>query len=181
AEFSELGLRQYLKQKLPDYMVPTVIVPIAALPLGTSGKVNRQALPAVDAGRPEVATKDVAPRPAVEEDLARISSEVLAVPHIGGDDNFFELGGHSLLAARTRAQIMDEYEIELPLVSIFERPTLSALAELVAQKLSSGSRYPGRIPRYLPTAEDFRPSVEKLSANEIDTLLFNILTEEVHG
>jgi len=184
AEYSELALRQYLKQKLPEYMVPAVLVQLAELPLGTTGKVDRQALPEVEAARPELETKYVAPRTAVEEDLARIWREVLVVPHVGVEDNFFELGGHSLLAARTRAQIMDEFEIELPLVSIFERPTLSALAELVTQLQKhdgNGSRYRGRIPRYLPTAEDFLPSLKKLSAQEIDTLLIEILTEEVRG
>src|ERR1043166_1194151 len=184
AEYSELALRQYLKQKLPEYMVPAVLVLLAKLPLSTTGKVDRKALPEVEAARPELETKYVAPRTAVEEDLARIWREVLVVPHVGVEDNFFELGGHSLLAARTRAQIMDEFEIELPLVSLFERPTVSALAELVTQLQKhdgNGSRYRGRIPRYLPTAEDFLPSLKKLSAQEIDTLLIEILTEEVRG
>jgi len=182
AEFTELGLRQYLQRKLPEYMVPAVIVPLAELPLGTTGKVNRQALPAVEAARPELETKYVAPRTTVEADLARIWSEVLAVQHIGVNDNFFELGGHSLLAARVRSQIMVEFEVELPLISIFECPTLSALADLVTQLQHhhrDGSRYRSRITRYRPTAKDFLPSLKKLSAHEIEALLIKTLTEEV--
>jgi acyl-coenzyme A synthetase/AMP-(fatty) acid ligase len=182
AEYTELGLRQYLQRKLPEYMVPAVMVALAELPLGTTGKVNRQALPAVEAARPELETKYVAPRTTVEADLARIWSEVLTVQHIGVNDNFFELGGHSLLAARVRSQIMVEFEVELPLVSIFERPTLSALADLVTQLQHhhrDGSRYRGRITQYRPAAKDFVPSLEKLSAHEIEALLIKTLTEEV--
>ena len=74
--------------------------------------------------------------------------------------------------------------IMLPLVAIFQYPTLSALAELVTQlqkQDSNGSRYRGRILRYRPTVEDFLPSLKKLAAHEIDALLIKILTEEVHG
>jgi acyl carrier protein len=128
-----LALRQYLKQKLPEYMVPAVIVLLMELPLGTTGKVDRQALPAVAAGRPELETKYLAPRTAVEEDLARIWREVLAVQHIGIEDNFFELGGHSLMATQVLSRVREVFNLEVPLRVMFQSPTIASFAIAIVQ------------------------------------------------
>ena len=133
AEYSELALRQYLKQKLPEYMVPAVLVQLAELPLGTTGKVDRQALPEVEAARPELETKYVAPRTAVEEDLARIWREVLVVPHVGVEDNFFELGGHSLMATQVLSRVREVFNLEVPLRVMFQSPTIASFAIAIVQ------------------------------------------------
>jgi acyl carrier protein len=133
AEYSELALRQYLKQKLPEYMVPAVLVQLAELPLGTTGKVDRQALPEVEAARPELETKYVAPRTAVEEDLARIWREVLVVPHVGVEDNFFELGGHSLMATQVLSRVREVFNLEVPLRVMFQSPTIAGFAIAIVQ------------------------------------------------
>ncbi|WNG57420.1 amino acid adenylation domain-containing protein [Archangium gephyra] len=123
-EVSEL--KAYLKDKLPDYMVPAALVKLDTLPLNPNGKVDRKALPVPD----QVRTSQgyVAPRNETERLLAQLWSEVLAAPRIGIHDNFFELGGHSLLATQALSRIRTAFEAELPLREFFESPTIAALA-----------------------------------------------------
>jgi hypothetical protein len=91
-------LRRYLKQKLPDHMVPSAFVRLEALPLTPNGKVDRRALPVPDSTRADLEEDFVAPRTPVEKMLAEIWAEVLGVERVGIHDKFLELGGHSLLA-----------------------------------------------------------------------------------
>ncbi|MDZ7342104.1 MAG: non-ribosomal peptide synthase/polyketide synthase, partial [candidate division KSB1 bacterium] len=122
----------FLKEQLPDYMVPSYFVFLDAMPLTPNGKIDRKALPAPDQESAAVsATEYVAPRTPTEEKLARIWSQVLGVEKIGVNDNFFELGGHSLLATQLVSRIRDEFEIELPLRSIFEVPFVAELAKKI--------------------------------------------------
>ncbi|HLK55636.1 MAG TPA: condensation domain-containing protein, partial [Chthonomonadaceae bacterium] len=116
--------------KLPGYMIPSAFVFLEALPLSPNGKIDRKALPAPDA--PQSRESFVAPRTPVEEGIAEIWSEVLRVPQVGIHANFFELGGHSLLATQVISRIRTIFQVELPLRSLFESPTVSALAERVA-------------------------------------------------
>jgi len=125
-------IRQFLKAKLPDYMVPNAFVILAALPLTTNGKIDRRALPPPESGS-EVSDKYVAPRTPMEEILVTIWSEVLKVEKVGINDNFFELGGHSLLATQLVAQIRDRLKIELPLRQLFNTATLAELAQGIEQ------------------------------------------------
>ncbi|CAC5344912.1 putative Acetate--CoA ligase [Planktothrix rubescens CCAP 1459/22] len=125
-------IRQFLKAKLPDYMVPNAFVILEALPLTTNGKIDRRALPPPESGS-EVSDKYVAPRTPMEEILATIWSEVLKVEKVGINDNFFELGGHSLLATQLVAQIRDRLKIELPLRQLFNTATLAELAQGIEQ------------------------------------------------
>jgi amino acid adenylation domain-containing protein len=129
-------LRDYLKQKLPEYMVPGTFVILDALPLTASGKLNRRALPAPDESelRPSAAPSDheaVAPKTPLEQSLAAIWSELLGVKAIGSNDNFFELGGHSLLAVRLFAQIEKRLGKRLPLATLFQAPTVAQLAAVI--------------------------------------------------
>ena len=126
--FTVSGLRRFLKEKLPDYMVPSVFVTLEAFPLTLNGKVDRRALPAPDPTRPELDESFVAPRTPVEEVLAGIWGEVLGVKRIGIYDNFFGLGGHSLLATQVISRACNTFHAELPLRSLFESPTIAALA-----------------------------------------------------
>jgi amino acid adenylation domain-containing protein len=124
-------LLDLLKQKLPEYMVPLVFVPLETLPLTPNGKVDRRALPLPEWGSPASKTTFVAPRTPTEKKLAQIWTEILQVERVGVHDNFAMLGGHSLLATQVIARVRDVFEIELPLRTIFEAPTVAGLAQTV--------------------------------------------------
>ncbi|WAM30215.1 non-ribosomal peptide synthetase [Myxococcus sp. NMCA1] len=126
------SLRQHLLQRLPEYMVPSVFVPLGALPLTSTGKVDRNALLAPDASQLAL-TRDVEPPATPTEDrLAEIWKELLRIPTVGRHDNFFELGGHSLLATQVVARIRDAFDVELNLRAFFAAPTVATLAERLA-------------------------------------------------
>lgn len=127
-------LRRFLKQKLPDYMVPSAFVLLDALPLTFNGKVDRRALPKPDQVRPNLEKAFVAPRNALETQLAKIWEEVLGIQPIGVRDNFFELGGHSLLAVRLFALIDKQCGKSLPLATLFQQGTVEQLASILRQK-----------------------------------------------
>ena len=121
-------LRRFLKERLPDYMVPSAFVFLDTLPLTLNGKVDRRALPAPDLSHLELDSAFVTPRTPIEEMLTGIWEEVLKVTGVGIHDNFFELGGHSLLATQVISRIRDTFQLELPLRSLFETPTVATLA-----------------------------------------------------
>ena len=124
-------LRSFLGGKLPEYMVPSVFVPLAALPISPNGKVDRKALPAPDSGRSEFAAEYVAPSSPTEIKMAAMWSDVLRSERVGLRDNFFELGGHSLLATQVLARVRAEFDVELPLRKLFESPVLADFAGLI--------------------------------------------------
>jgi amino acid adenylation domain-containing protein len=124
-------LRNFLKQKLPDYMIPNAFVMLPSLPLSPNGKVDRRALPAPDASHRNLETGFVAPRIPTEEILAAIWSEVLGLQHISIHDNFFELGGHSLLATQVISRLRKAFCVDLPLRSLFETPTIAKVAQKI--------------------------------------------------
>jgi len=124
-------LRGYLKDKLPDYMVPSAFVVLETLPLTPNGKLDRLALPAPSLTRPELDTNFVAPRTPVEERLVEIWEEVLGLERVGVHDDFFELGGHSLLATRVVSRVRGGLRAELPLRYLFETPTVAGLARRI--------------------------------------------------
>jgi acyl carrier protein len=128
-------LHQFLKQKLPDYMIPSAIVKLEALPLTPNGKVDRRALLALDTARPELQSAFVAPRDTLELQLAQIWEDVLNVRPIGVTDNFFTLGGHSLLAVRLIALLQQQFEQNLPLATLFLAPTIEHLASTLGQPM----------------------------------------------
>jgi amino acid adenylation domain-containing protein len=123
-------LRDFLKRKLPDYMLPSTFMTLESLPLTSNGKVNRRALP-VPEGRPRLDQSYVAPRSEMDKKIVAIWRDILRVEKIGIHDNFFELGGQSLLATQLVSRIRDSFEIEVPLRQIFEFPTVAGLAQLV--------------------------------------------------
>ncbi|MEG4277135.1 amino acid adenylation domain-containing protein [Microcoleus sp. MON1_C1] len=124
-------LRSFLKEKLPEYMLPSAFVLLEALPLTPNGKVDRKALRACDTENFPL-NAAFAPRTPEEQLLAEIWSKVLGVKQIGIDDNFFELGGHSLLATQLIAKVREMFQVELPLRSLFQSPTVESLAEAIA-------------------------------------------------
>ncbi len=127
-------LQTCLKQKLPQYMVPSHFVFLNSLPLTPNGKVDRNALPPPDGERPEPTESFVAPRTPVEERLAGIWSKLLGVNQVGIRDNFFDLGGHSLLAVRLFAEIEKAFNQRPPLSSLFQEPTIEHLAKFISHE-----------------------------------------------
>ncbi|MEP6911124.1 MAG: amino acid adenylation domain-containing protein, partial [bacterium] len=123
-------LRAFLKQRLPDYMVPSAFVALEALPLTPNGKINRRALPAPDLSNIRKESF-VAPRTGCEEQLAEIWSEVLKLERVSAGDDFFELGGHSLLATQVMSRVLQQFQVQLPLRALFEASTLSGMAERI--------------------------------------------------
>jgi len=133
--FSIHDLRSFLIQKLPDYMLPSSFVFLDALPLTSNDKIDRRALLAPDQSRPELEKSYVAPRTPVEETLAGIWAEVLQLERVGIHDNFFHLGGHSLKVTQVLSRVCNTFDVELPLCSVFEAPTVTGLAARVVAAL----------------------------------------------
>ena len=151
-------LRSSLKEKLPDYMVPSAFVFLKSLPLTPNGKVDRNALPAPDETRPGLQSDFVAPRSVVEKELAGIWASFLKVSVVGVHDNFFDLGGHSLLATQVVSRMRKEFQQEIPLRSLFESPTVAQLAEKIEEANSN-------------EAERFLNEIEALSEEDAKQLL----------
>jgi amino acid adenylation domain-containing protein len=179
-------LRRYLRGKLPEHMVPGSYWELGEMPLLPSGKVNRKELTRVEAvAMAEVAVSErgrwTAPRSEVERQLAEIWQELLEVEQVGIDQNFFELGGHSLLVLQVIARIRRIFEVELPVRSLFEEPTIAGLAgELQkAKALGLKARTPILQRRTSSAASNSREALlaqlEKLSAEEAQTLLKHVL------
>ncbi|MBO1013729.1 amino acid adenylation domain-containing protein [Achromobacter sp. SD115] len=129
-------LRTRLARVLPDYMVPSVIVPLGSLPLNPNGKVDRRALP--DPERPDQQVFE-APQGEVEAALAQLWTEVLGVQNVGRSDNFFELGGHSLMAVQMAASLASRYACEVPVRLFFEAPTLYEFALRLSEECMPGA------------------------------------------
>jgi amino acid adenylation domain-containing protein len=126
-------LRQHLQQRVPDYMVPSAFVELESLPLTSSGKVDRRALPRPDGMRPDLDMAFVAPSDPIEETLASIWREVLGLERVGIYDDFFASGGHSLLAAQVISRIQREFGVDLALRDFFSAPNISSLAERITE------------------------------------------------
>ncbi|HAX77734.1 MAG TPA: hypothetical protein DCY88_18325 [Cyanobacteria bacterium UBA11372] len=124
-------LHQFLKQKLPEYMVPSAFIVLESFPLTPNGKINRRALPAPDLSRLRGDSTVVPPRTPTEEILASFWREVLKVEPISIHDNFFELGGHSLLATQVVSRISQAFEMEVSIRCLFEAPTIVELSDRI--------------------------------------------------
>ncbi|WP_315863871.1 non-ribosomal peptide synthetase [Crinalium epipsammum] len=124
-------LREFLKQKLPGYMIPSDFVMLDTLPLTQNGKVDRKALPQPDFSNFNLHEDYIAPRTSVEEVLVEIWAKVLGKQQVGVHDNFFELGGHSLLATQLSSRIRDRLQVELAVRQLFETPTVASLAKYI--------------------------------------------------
>ena len=156
-------LHAFLRDKLPEYMVPHLYHFLDRLPLTPQGKVDRRALPRSEGGERELDVAFVGPRNAVEEVLCEIFAEVLRVERVGVNDNFFDLGGHSLLATQLVSRVRKDFQPDLPLRKIFEAPTVAALAALLIANEPS----PGQFEK---TAETLQ-RIESLSADDLEELL----------
>ncbi|MBS9386559.1 MAG: amino acid adenylation domain-containing protein [Dolichospermum sp. BR01] len=124
-------VREFIQQKLPNYMIPQAFVLLNALPLTPNGKVDRRALPIPDKASRNLSTGFVSPRTPIEAQMAQIWSEVLGLERIGVKDNFFTLGGHSLLATQVISRSRDIFSVELSLQNLLEYPTIVNLAQMI--------------------------------------------------
>lgn len=137
------ALRPFLQERLPSYMLPARFLLLEQIPLTTSGKLDRNALPSLntrDIGMPEKSY--VPPGTSIEEALCTIWSETLGIERIGIHDNFFALGGHSLLVTRAVALIYNLFQVEIPLRTFFEAPTVAGLAAIMTRSILEEPRMP---------------------------------------
>jgi len=164
-------VRSWLKERLPDYMVPVVLIELTEFPVNANGKIDRNRLP-----KPELDLsrgKYVGPRNTVEQSLCAMWAEVLKLERVGIHDSFFDLGGHSLLATQVISRLPGTFGIELPLRALFEAPTVAELALKIHQrtaakttttvsKVSGGQEL---------SMEQMMASLDSLSEDEVELLL----------
>jgi amino acid adenylation domain-containing protein len=140
----QADFRTQLDQKLPDYMMPSIFVWLDELPKTSSGKVDKKRLPEPDRKRPELTVAYRKPRTEIEQALARIWCSMLQIDRVGLDDNFFELGGNSLLAQKTAAALKEHQHI-LPVIKLYQYPTIATLADYIQPPKGSGQGHSAQI------------------------------------
>jgi SAM-dependent methyltransferase len=157
--FKEQALKDFMKAKLPEYMVPAAFIVLDALPLTPNGKVDRKALPLPDqkAVHPPSTAEYVAPRTEVERALAALWQELLLVEKVGMRDNFFDLGGDSLLIVRLQSKVREAFGKELSIAEMFKYPTIGALAEYLSQV--PGEPLPSQVQESRERAEARREAI----------------------
>ncbi|TFI50727.1 non-ribosomal peptide synthetase, partial [Mastigocladus laminosus UU774] len=126
-------LRSFLKEKLPDHMIPSTFVMLENLPLAPSGKIDRKALPQPDNLRPELETNYVKPRNEVERSIADIWQKILKIDKVGIQDNFFDLGGHSLNVLQVYSKLRELFKAELAITDLFKYPTINSLSQYLSR------------------------------------------------
>jgi acyl carrier protein len=174
-------LRRFLKSRLPEAMIPSEYFVVDAFPLLPSGKVDRRALTSKVSARLIGDRGYLAPQTATEERLAAIWCALLKVERVGITDNFFELGGHSLMVMQVVARIRKEFEVEVPIRSLFEDPTIKGLAKEVEEAKAKGIKAGPPISSFrdMPTGHDqLRAHVEKMSREELEEMLRKVLKEK---
>ncbi|HEU4766424.1 MAG TPA: amino acid adenylation domain-containing protein, partial [Pyrinomonadaceae bacterium] len=121
-------LRDFLRERIPEYMLPSQFVHLDTMPVSANGKVNRQALPAPSAARPALVTSYAAPQTPLEHAIVEVWRQILELDHVGVNDVFFDLGGHSLLLVRVHEALQERLSLEVPVAALFKFPTVRALA-----------------------------------------------------
>ncbi|MEH2000624.1 MAG: amino acid adenylation domain-containing protein [Nostoc sp.] len=135
-------LRNFIKERLPEFMMPSAVMLLKELPLSANGKVDRKALPTPEEIRSDLIGYFVPPRTPVEEMLTQIWAEVLKIEKVGIHDNFFELGGHSLLTTQLLAKVKNFFNLDISLRSLLEKPTVAGLAENIDRVFQTEVDYP---------------------------------------
>jgi NRPS condensation-like uncharacterized protein/acyl carrier protein len=169
AQTSVTELRRALEENLPSYMIPSTFVVLEALPLTSNGKLDRRNLPAPDGSRSNLEPVYVAPSTPTEKRLADIWAETLGIKQVGIHDNFFQLGGHSLRAIQILARVRAALNVEVPLRTLFQTPTIAGLAAFISTKLSSP------VPQVEPIKPVSRQSPLRLSFAQQRLWFFNQL------
>ncbi|HEV8580083.1 MAG TPA: amino acid adenylation domain-containing protein [Thermoanaerobaculia bacterium] len=168
-EAREEELRSHLRGLLPDYMVPASFARLETLPLTPNGKLDVRALP--DPLRPASAAGYILPRDPVEEELAAIWARLLKIERVGVHDNFFELGGHSLMGTRVLAAVRETFGVDVPLPTLFEKPTVAELALALAESRTLTEAPSDRIPHLPRDTNRFPVSASQLREWLLDRLL----------
>ncbi|MBV9790643.1 MAG: non-ribosomal peptide synthetase, partial [Chloroflexi bacterium] len=167
-------LRAFLRQRLPEYMLPSAWVFLDALPLTANGKLDRKALPVPERSQAQ-STELIAPRTPTEATLAEIWRELLGIAQVGVHDNFFDHGGHSLLGAQLVSRVRKMFSVELPLSSFIEQPNIASLAAIIDQQQSQPApRAPDKIqsiPRRGRNIGRITAQIDQLSESEAKQLL----------
>ncbi len=164
-DLTETGLRSFLQEQLPAYLIPSQILLMDAMPLTPNGKLDRKALPSPASVRSELEVAFISPRTPAEQVVAGIWAEILRMDHISLNDNFFELGGHSLRGVQVISRLRDAFQVKLPLRSLFERPTVEGLVSEIAQ-LRGGREIIEEIAEVIQ-------EIEHLSEEDIKDILSN--------
>jgi amino acid adenylation domain-containing protein len=133
-------LRSFLRTRLPDFMIPSAFVVLETIPLTHSGKIDRRALPEPDNLRPDLAQAYLSPRNEIEQKLVSIWEDVLDVRPVGVHDGFFDLGGDSLSATRVIAHVVEHFQLEISLQSLFQSSMIADMAAVVAQRQGKSSK-----------------------------------------
>jgi hypothetical protein len=137
-------LRDYLKEKLPEFMIPSNFITLDAFPLTPNRKIDRKALPAPGQVQIEPETTYVPPTNDLEQTIASLWQELLNVPKVGMNDNFFDMGGHSLLAVQAHRQLREMIEGEISITDMFRFPTIRSLTEYLSHDSGNGSQTNGQ-------------------------------------
>jgi len=159
---TSVDLRNYLKQRLPDYLVPNIIMSLDAMPLTPNGKINRSALPNLDNIRPQSPASYVHPQTDLERAIADIWRMVLGRTEIGVDDNFFDLGGHSLLLVQAHSELLKIVDWEFSVIELFRYPTISLLCGYLNKKNSHGTAFTGLHDRAVKQRETIKRQKHRL-------------------
>jgi len=175
-------LRRFLKFRLPDYMIPSNYFVDGDFPLLPSGKIDRKTLASRTAARPIDERRYIAPQTPTQESLALIWRDVLRAEQVGITDNFFEMGGHSLMAMQVVARIRRVFDVEVPIRSLFEDPTIKGLANEVEKVRATGIRASTPIAPRTKTASSDKEAIltqlDKLSEDALRELLKQVLKEK---
>ena len=166
------GLRTYLAERLPEYMVPAFYVTLEELPLAATGKIDRRALP-VPSGVGSAAADYVAPRNEIEEQMVDIWNSLLEIERVGIHDNFFRLGGHSLLGTVLMTRLREAFAVDLPVVRLFEAPTVAGLAAILAPLVEGGVEEEA-----IQRVERESLEVDDLSEDQVNALLSEMMAGE---
>jgi amino acid adenylation domain-containing protein len=161
AQIAACDLRAFLKESLPDFMIPSAFVLLDSFPLTVGGKVDRSALPDPDMSRPDLDQNFEMPRSDVERTVAGIWQQVLEVEKVGLHDNFFDLGGHSLHMIRVHDKLRDTYGGGLVMMDLFNHPTVSALARRIVEGQAAAQPSPERTGRASSRRESMRAQKQK--------------------
>lgn len=168
-------LRQFLREKLPEYMIPSVYMLIDSIPLTANGKIDRKLLPKPDIFRLSNHTEFIAPQTDIEKTIAKIWQKLLNLDKVGIYDNFFDLGGNSFLATQILAQMRQTFQADLKIRQFFETPRIADLALLITEK--NNIEKIDQIQRL--SSPDLLDDTSQLSEEEVEMLLESILEEEV--
>ncbi|HEY0455021.1 MAG TPA: MupA/Atu3671 family FMN-dependent luciferase-like monooxygenase, partial [Verrucomicrobiae bacterium] len=173
-KLSPVEVRKFLKERLPEYMVPSSYVTLKELPLTPNGKIDRKALPAPEGMRQRTETPYIAAETSIEKTVAQIFQQLLRVEKVGLNDNFFELGGHSLLLVQAHARLCEALNVEFPVIRMFQHSTIAALTKHLGETCAAHQEIKAPKPSFNAVQERARRQRQSFSAGTIQTQTSNL-------